>query len=119
MYLTYDEYKAKGGELDETAFNTFAYEAEMRIKAETHNRITDPSEAVKMCMVRLIDIYQKADVTTSAKHSFSHDGLSGSIEPPAIADCSAKIDDIIYTYLIHEESENGVPLLYMGVSEND
>lgn len=118
QYLTYEEYKALGGELTETAFNKYAYQAEMRIKTDTHNRITVPSEAVKRCTARLTDILSKADTTNQGTvSSFAHDGLSQSYAVKTSEDYEKEMEEIIYTYLIHETAENGTALLYRGVDE--
>ncbi len=115
QYLTYEEYKALGGELTETAFNKYGYQAEMRIKAETHNRIAEPGEAVKRCMARLIDILSKADTTNAGDvSSFSHDGLTQSFAVKNSEEYTKEANEIIYTYLIHEVDKKGIPLLYRG-----
>lgn len=115
QYLTYEEYVSLGGELSETAYCKYGYQAEMRIKADTHNRITVPSEAVKQCVFRLTDILSKADTTKVGDvSSFSHDGLSQSYAVKASEDYAKEAEEIIYTYLIHETGENGTPLLYRG-----
>lgn len=116
MYLTYEEYREMGGTLDEAAFNMYGYEAECELKEQTHNRITKPGEAVKRCMARIIDVLAQSDITAEKVSSFSHDGLSQSFTAPSASEYSQKINDIIYTYLIHERSENGTPLLYRGTN---
>lgn len=115
QYLTYEEYKALGGELAETAFLKYCCQAEMRIRAESHNRITEPSEAVKSCVFRLTDIFSKADTAKPGEiASFSHDGLSRSYTVRSSEEYSKEADEIIYTYLIHETDKDGIPLLYRG-----
>ena len=118
MYLTYNEYKTFGGELSETAFNKYSYQAEMKIKTVTHNRIGVASEAVKRCACRLIDIYQSADITATDKvASFSHDGLSQSFVARSSSDYEKEEKKIVDTYLMHEYAEDGTPLLYRGVDK--
>ena len=118
MYITYEEYKKFGGELSETAFNKFSYQAEMKIKTETHNRIGVASEAVKRCLVRLIDIYQSADITADDKiSSFSHDGLSQSFVTHSSSDYEKEVNEIVKTYLSHAYAEDGTPLLYRGIEK--
>lgn len=119
MYLTYDEYKDRGGNLDEAAFNKYAYAANAKIDYETHGRITEPSMAVKQCMIRLIDISEKADITKNGVVSFSHDGLSQTFAKPTAAEFDTSASRVIKEYLAYEKDENGVPLLYRGVSVND
>ena len=115
MYINHDEYKDMGGLLDETAFKRYSYKAGAKIKAETHDRITKPTEAVKQCQRELIDLYSKADITQPKVNSFSHDGVSQTIAEPSAEEYLKKIEEIIYEYLIHEYDENGTPLLYRGV----
>ena len=65
MYLTYAEYQAMGGTLDETAFNDFEFESECIINWYTFDRLKNepvlPTE-VKKCMNALIKLAKlKAD----------------------------------------------------------
>lgn len=118
MYLTYAEYIKYGGTLDEFAFNKYSYQAEMKVKADTHNRIVAANEAVKRCVARLTDIFAESDVTASDKiSSFSHDGLSQTFAARSSSDYQSEAGDIVYTYLIHEYAEDGTPLLYRGVDK--
>lgn len=119
MYLTYDEYKDRGGSLDEAAFNKFSYAAQAKINYETHGRITEPGEAVKQCLVRLIDVFEKADVIKDDVASFSHDGLSQTFTKATSAELASAASDVIKEYLAYETDENGIPLLYRGVSTHD
>lgn len=121
MYLTYEEYKNIGGELDDTAFNKYGYEAEKKVSAITHKRIYNVGDDVKgvvvSCIVRITDIINKASVTGEAKLvSSSHDGLSQNYSMPTQAEYESQINDIIYNYLIDEKDLDGVPLLYRGCS---
>ncbi len=119
MYLTYDEYKRFGGALDNAAFDVYGYEAECEIRAHTHGRITNPSEAVKRCAARLSDLAAQADIKPEKVSSFSHDGLSQTFAAPTAAEFSQKAEDIIYKYLGSECAEDGTPLLYLGVERYD
>ena len=114
-YITFNEYAKMGGTLDDTTFSKYVYDAEMTIKTATFNRITTPSEAVKRCMVKLIDIISKSDITTSEATTFSHDGLSASVSLPSSEDYKKEIRNTIHTYLSNEVSDDGIPLLYCGV----
>lgn len=119
MYLNYNEYQEMGGTLNETAFNVYAFEANQKIKTATFDRITEPSEAVKKCMMRLIALSQESDVCVQHVASFSHDGLSQSFTAtePAVYVKQARM--IIRDYLINEKATDGTPLLYCGVSSYD
>lgn len=115
MYITYDEYKDKGGTLNETAFNMYAYEATQKIREKTFDRITTPSEAVKMCMVRLIDVLYKADPAVEKVASFNHDGLSQNMQIASADELNKKAHQLIRSYLINEVADDGTPLMYCGV----
>jgi len=79
MYLTYAEFTDKGGtELSEAAFSRYAYRAKAEIDRYTQGRITDgESEALKRCMIEVIDAFFKADEATENNvASVSNDGMS-------------------------------------------
>lgn len=65
MYLSYAEYQAMGGTLDETAFNDFEFESECIINWYTFDRLkkeTEWPEEVQRCMFALIKLAKlKAD----------------------------------------------------------
>ncbi len=115
MFLSYEEYISYGGGLDEAAFNLYGYEAQMRVSAETHNRIKNPSEAVKRCVARLADIIKSSDVGKETVTSWSNDGVSQSIKNISCEDYETQIKKVLHDYLISEVDDNGVPLLYLGV----
>ena len=106
MYLTYDEYLNFGGGLEQSAFENYEFEAAKKIEAATFGRINEPGEAVKRCTFRLTELAAES----AGAGSFSHDGLSVSIDAEALG---KKADEIIYNYLINETAD-GVPLLYRG-----
>lgn len=65
MYLTYDEYTAYGGTLDETTFQDLEYDAESEINWYTFNRLKREewadaleTEDLKRCMYQLIRLKQ-------------------------------------------------------------
>ena len=122
MYLTYNEYKDMGGELDETAFKNFAEDAEIRISKETFKRIynvdADTEIAVKRCIVKITDMFKSnEDVFKKEKvTSFSHDGLSQSFSMPTVQEYSERISCIICDFLEERYDLNGIPLLYRGCS---
>lgn len=120
MFLSYEEYMALGGKLDEAAFNIYGYEAEQRVSSETHKRIynvcEETKERVKACIARVADMTNKGSVMSSdiKVTASSHDGLSQSYSLPTQSDYSLQISDIIYNYLCGEKDLKGVPLLYRG-----
>ncbi len=115
MYLTYDEYKSKGGSLDENVFNRYAIEATYKIREATFDRIKTPTNAVKDCMMRLIDLCKESDPSAERVSSFSHDGLNQTFQRSTQDEVKRKTREIIRTYLINEVAEDGTPLMYCGV----
>ena len=62
MYLTYEEYKAYGGEIPQTALVKYERQARNTINYYTFGRIKEPvSETVKECMVELMDFEYEVD----------------------------------------------------------
>lgn len=116
MYLTYEEYKDMGGSLDESRFNRYAVEASYKIREATFGRIKKPSDAVKDCMMRLIDLCMESDPSVERVSSFSHDGLNQTFHRSTQDDFKRKAREIIRSYLINEAAEDGTPLMYCGVS---
>ena len=90
MYLTYVRYKGLGGELDETAFNEFEYEAENLVNHYTFNRLKKETEyppeleKVMFSLIKIASFRQQAvgnstneDGTVNALiSSQSNDGVS-------------------------------------------
>ena len=130
QYLTYEEYKGLGGELDLMPFNLLEFEARRRIDIRTQNRLKDvdsgdiPQE-VKLCEYNLINsINGFASAMTNISNngnvaSFNSDGYSESyITPAQIQDVvksrSAELDDIVRTYLLGVIF-NDEHLMYLGV----
>lgn len=130
QYLTYEEYKGLGGELDLMPFNLLEFEARRRIDIRTQNRLKDvdggeiPQE-VKICEYNLINsINGFANAMTNISNngnvaSFNSDGYSESyITPAQIQDVvkskSAELDDIVRTYLLGVIF-NDQHLMYLGV----
>lgn len=118
MYITFAQYRDMGGSLDETAFNIYGYEAYIKIKTACFDRITEPSEAVKRCMVRLTELAADYAAQSKMPSSYSHDGLSESYNVRNQSEYEKEARDLIRAYLINEKSVIGVPLLFCGVSYN-
>ena len=115
MYITYKEYKDMGGTLNESAFELYAMEATQKIREATFDRITTPSDVVKKCAYRLIDVLHKADPAAGNVTSFNHDGMSQSIQYGSPEELRRKARELIRSYLINEVAEDGTPLMYCGV----
>lgn len=112
MYLTYDEYKAYGGNLSNTDFDRFAFRAGAEINNATLDRcksLESIPEEVKRCEYELISYIVKHSNNGAVLGvaSFSNDGYSVSYVEQKTA--QRQIYDIIYTYLANTD------LLYCGV----
>jgi len=138
MYLTYLEYKAMGGTLDETTFNDLEFEAEALVNWYTFNRLkndtTFPTE-VKRLMKYLIGLIQAQNsvITSSANGSTSgsganitsqsNDGVSISynvLNASELANsCKQEAKDACDKYLQGVMNEAGRMLLYRGVYPNE
>ena len=74
MFIDYDYYQSHGGTLDSTAFDKLNRKAQIKLNYYTQNRITTPTEDVKMLMV---DMIEKLNTMQGEKiTSFSNDGVS-------------------------------------------
>lgn len=134
MYLTFAEYTAMGGTLDETAFNNFEFEAEALINWYTFNRLKKDNsvpEEVKRLTKYLIDLAaEKAQLigvsgsaTTgtsgAAIASQSNDGVSISYNVLSAGQLMESLkgqeDSAIKKYLQGVTNEAGRVLLYRGL----
>ncbi len=127
QYLTYNEYKVLGGNLDITPFNLLEYEARRKIDERTFGRLKGieniPTE-VKMCVYALINTLNSYSIdSTSSKNknitSESTDGYSvsyasGSQVQEIAKSKSLELNDIIRTYLLNVVVNNE-HILYLGV----
>lgn len=121
QYLTYEEYKSVGGELNETAFLRNIDRACGIIDNATYNRIECmakvPQRAKVLC--RELVEYFAANFGSSkqiSNHSQSAGGVSES-ESYVIRSTeerAGEIGDIIRDYLMNEMDDFGTPLLYRG-----
>ena len=126
QYLTYEEYKSLGGNLDETPFNLLEYEARRKIDERTQGRLKNVANApqeVKMCMFALINSINSYGSSTNENNkniaSESTDGYSvnyvtGGTIQEMIQSKSVELNDIIRTYLIGV-IVNGEHIMYVGV----
>ena len=130
QYLTYEEYTALGGTLDQTPFNLLEFEARRQIDIRTFNRLkgVDSEEIpqeVKLCEYNLINSIQEfasstnGAISTGNVASETTDGYSVSyINASQISDIvkskNDEFNDIINTYLLGVVF-NGQHLMYIGV----
>ena len=122
QYLTYQEYKALGGTLDEMPFNLLEFNARMKIDERTFGRLVDKGQEykeVKLCvynMITTLNSYSSYDTQNKAISSESTDGYSISYGTPQKSTTEAKnseLEDIINTYLSNLIVDD-VSVLYRG-----
>lgn len=122
QYLTYQEYKALGGTLDEMPFNLLEFNARMKIDERTFGRLVDKGQEykeVKLCvynMITTLNSYSSYDTQNKAISSETTDGYSISYGTPQKSTTEAKnseLEDIIDTYLSNLIVDD-VKVLYRG-----
>ena len=117
QYLTYDEYKALGGLLDQTPFNLLEFEARKEIDKYTFNRLVNletQNQEVKVCIYNLIDQISSNQANLNGIASESTDGYSISYASQTSSETSQKIRKTIESYLINCKLPDGTPYLYRG-----
>lgn len=125
MYLTYAEYQAYGGTLDETAFNNYVFQAEGLVNRYTFNRLVDETtihDAVKRVVYALITLADKqtqALDSDGAVTSRSNDGVSesyGAMTADNIyQNLANQTGDIVLNGLSGVRNSKGKRLLYRGL----
>lgn len=109
QYLTYNEYKALGGKLDQAPFNLLEYDVRKEIDKQTLGRLINlekQREEVKMCVWELINLQQSINNGVD---------ISGNVVNYTNREIvKAKVDTIM-RYLLNCELEDGTPYLYRGV----
>ena len=125
MYLTYAQYAAWGGTMDEAAFELAELKARKRIDAMTQGRVANMAvvpEAVRAAMMEIIavDAVYGAGAQCEAPvvASFATDGYSesyGSAEGRAAA-VEKRLAAQVETLLGGVTDDDGVPLLYAGIA---
>ena len=122
QYLTYQEYLALGGTLDEMPFNLLEFNARKKIDERTFGRLVDKGQEykeVKLCvynMITTLNSYSSYDTQNKAISSENTDGYSISYGAPQKSVTEAKnseLEDIIDTYLSNL-IVNDVHVLYRG-----
>lgn len=122
QYLTYNEYKGLGGNLDQTPFNLLEYNARKEIDKRTFGRLVGKGneyQEVKLCVYNMIvtlNSYESYATQNKAISSENTDGYSVSYGTPTTSTTEAKnseLEDIIDTYLSNT-MVNGVMVLYRG-----
>lgn len=109
QYLTYNEYKALGGKLDQAPFNLLEYDVRKEIDKQTLGRLVNlekQREEVKMCVWELINLQQSINNGVD---------ISGNVVNYTNREIvKAKVDTIM-RYLLNCKLEDGTPYLYCGV----
>lgn len=113
MYLTFEEYKSRGGTLDSIAFNNAYLKAFALANSYTFGRLknTQPNDVIKGLIFELINSYDEEEFCKV--QSQSNDGFSESFKTNT--DYTALRSTLIREYLSTETDDNGTPLLYCGV----
>ena len=124
QYLTYEQYQAWGGTLEEAAFNLAEIRERARIDAMTQGRVARMAvvpEQVQAAMMDCITVGQTysaaAQAAAPVAASFTTDGYSesyGSAESRTAA-IEKQLTASILTLLDGITDDDGVPLLYAGV----
>jgi len=124
QYLTFEQYQAWGGTLEEAAFNLAEIKARARIDAMTQKRVaymqTVP-EQVQAAMMEIIAVdgvdSASAQAAAPVAASFATDGYSesyGSAESRTAA-IEKQLTGSIEALLDGVTDDEGTPLLYAGV----
>ena len=124
MYIDLTYYKTNGGrEMTEAAFSRNEFRARKLVDRLTQGRVKNMAqvpETVKRLMVELVSLEesQGAELTQQqAVSSFSNDGYSETYADPLTGERVKGIEcELISEYLSDETDDNGVPLLWLGVS---
>ena len=125
QYLTYSEYQALGGTLDQSPFNILEYESRRRINIKTQNRLSsdDIPQEVKLCEFNMINSIEKYfNTTKNIEGNLASESTDGySISYITIKDVASivsskeqELNDIIRTYLLGV-IYNDEHLLYVGI----
>ena len=126
QYLTYQEYKALGGTLDEMPFNLLEFDARKKIDERTFGRLVDKGQEyqdVKLCvfnMITILNSYSSYDTQNKAISSENTDGYSISYGTPQKSIIEAKnseLESVIDTYLTDLVVDD-ISILYRGADVN-
>ena len=128
QYLTYNEYKALGGNLDITPFNLLEFEARKKIDNRTQNRIkymNSKPEEVKLCvnaMINTLVLYVvdsskgiNKNIASESIDGYSVSFITGSQVQEAIKSKKSELEEIIQTYLGDIRTSDNIPVLYLGI----
>lgn len=126
QYLTYDEYKELGGNLDQTPFNLLEFEARRIIDSRTQqrlNRVENIPQEVKMCAFSLINLLNSyttksqtnKNISSESVGSYSVSYATGTQIQEIVKSKNIELTDVVLTYLTGV-IVNGEHLVYLGVN---
>lgn len=136
MYLTYAEYQAYGGTLEEATFNDFEMEAETVVDWYTFNRLRNDStypEQLKRCVYQLIKMAQAQQSVLAPGEAVTDDGGTGSVAVSSRSNDGVSVSynvmsanelfstlkteskNIVQRYLQGVMNQAGKHLLYRGI----
>lgn len=125
MYLTYEEYKELGGDLDEPDFNRLERKASAKINYYTQNRLVNDytiPDGVNIAMMDIIELFEKknqySDPDGGIVSSESNDDVSVSYANETanefLDSFEKRVYEIIKENLIYAKNQAGTHLLYRG-----
>lgn len=85
-YITYDQYKALGGEANASAFPRLEILARKKLDYWTQGRIKESDDDIRLCMFLIIDAMKKVESGYVNVASTNNDGLT-------VSYASAKTED--------------------------
>ena len=127
QYLTYNEYKALGGNLDITPFNLLEFEARKKIDNRTQNRIkymNSKPEEIKLCVNAMINTLVQyvvdsskginKNIASESIDGYSVSFITGSQVQESIKSKKSELEEIMQTYLGDIRTSDNIPVLYLG-----
>lgn len=126
QYLTYNEYRALGGNLDITPFNLLEFEARRIIDNRTQQRlkgVENLPQEVKMCVFNLIntiDNYSSINnennrgIASESVGSYSVSYVTGNQIAEIVKSKAVELNDLVLTYLTGIIID-GEHIVYLGV----
>ena len=109
QYLTYNDYKVLGGQLEQAPFNLLEYDARKEIDKQTLGRLVNlgkQKQEVKLCVWELINLQQSINNGVD---------ISGNVINYSNEQIVKTKVDTIRRYLLDCKLEDGTPYLYCGV----
>ena len=121
QYLTYNDYKILGGQLEEKPFNVLEYKAQKIVDKYTFGRLKNLKEQVQEVKMCIYDLINSLKSTSSIVNNNSNvaseniDGYSVSYLNNNQEEADKEYKSLIIDYLSSCKLEDGTPYLYSGV----